>query len=169
MGGALATFATYLALFDGCNEIPGWARGTAIDFNDACMNSYIPVEALYTFGQPMNADLPFATAMGRRLDATHTAYFRFANADDGVPAFPDKVSFAHISHEGNANDYIVGLTRAGRLTLGKDPKGVDDRAPGAADEKCGDRSGNDHSLTTYAAKIRAYAKGTQWQPTLKCQ
>jgi hypothetical protein len=145
MGGALAVLATYRALFHGCESVPGFAEGASVDSSASCLSSYIPFEAVYTFGQPRVGDAAFAALVAGRLAAVKAPYYRFVNADDGVPAFPEELGFVHLESTGAAGMTLVGLSRAGRALMGTDPKGLDDRGPGAPEENCGDRSGNDQA------------------------
>ena len=107
--------------------------------------------------------------MASQLRSKGGSYFRFANADDGVPPFPEKLGFVHLETKQLERGHLVGLSRTGRLMWDGDPKGVDDRDPAKPKEACGDRSGNDHKLAAYISKIRASADEVQWQPKELCE
>ncbi len=178
MGGALAVLVTHLALFDECQKIPGWTARSTASPGEACRAHYVPVEATYTFGQPLVGNSAFADLLAARVAETGGSYVRVVNADDGVPAFPKDLGFVHLETKKVGRSTLVGLSRAGRLNVGVDPKGIDDRVqdtvpgrsmPAPPKDTCGDRSGNDHNITTYASKIRASANGVAWKATETCQ
>lgn len=153
LGGALATLATYHALYDGCLRTPGWAKQPRVDPNSACNNSYIPVAGLYTYGQPRAGDLNFARDLAGRMDKTRTAHFRFVNGHDIVAGLPG-IPYRHVGAR-NEFDHIVGLSADGALLPGRVANPFE-RAPctGAVE---------DHSIRVYAEKLLAKANATPYK------
>jgi Lipase (class 3) len=116
MGGSLAVVASYKALFDGCSatRVPGdfqgqtrpWAESNiTVDrtrdastgaYKTECLNKFIPVSGVYTFGQPAAGNNEFADTLDWRMRQSGTAYFRFINRTDPVPDFSPASSFSHV-------------------------------------------------------------------------
>jgi Lipase (class 3) len=160
MGGALAVLLSYRALADTYQE-SGEPRAT---------RPYIPIEAVYTFGQTMLGDQRFVDKLAARYAASQTQYFRFVNASDGFPGVPEKVNFAHLEQRLSGASSVVSLTRLGRVRLGSlSPLEVDDRPDRPLRDPCGERGLRDHSIGTYVAKLHANLDGAVWQPITKCQ
>ncbi len=177
LGGAVAVLVSHLALFDDCQKIAGWvSRAGAPDTvtdqensHESCRKQYVPVEAIYTFGQPVAMNTSFAGMLSQRLAETGGSYVRFVNANDPVPASLEGGGFVHLESRIEGRATLVGLTRAGRFRMDVDPKGIDDGVASVPAEKCPDRALNDHSIATYASKIHAKANGVAWVATEPCQ
>jgi hypothetical protein len=163
LGGALAILVSELALFDGCQKDPAWRAQKTSSNAEGCRKDYIPIEAIYTYGQPVVGDAGFAALVAARLPATKTKYVRVVNMNDVVttaqPGFP------HIDGETKGGfATLLGLSRAGKLLPNQNPAGTaDDRKTKPVGETTCEKQGEtDHTLTTYIAKIRANAERLPW-------
>jgi Lipase (class 3) len=169
MGGALAVLLGHAALFAGCRALPNWRNQGPNSWSGACRNSYIPIEGIYTFGQPFVGDAAFQTQLAGRFAETKTSYVRVVNADDGVPTIPENIGFSHIERNRLGQYATLTLSRAGKLLVGSYPRGADDTDSSLPKETCGDRGIRDHALGTYLTKLFSIANGTPWRATEACQ
>jgi Lipase (class 3) len=163
LGGALAVLVSQLALFDGCRQSQAWRAQPSSLASEPCRANYIPIEAVYTFGQPVVGDSGFADLFAARLPVTKTKYVRVVNVNDVVAAAP--AGFPHVNGETKGvYSTLLGLSRAGRLMPYQNPLGsADDRKVKPTGETtCEKQEVTDHTLTTYIAKIRANAEHTPW-------
>jgi Lipase (class 3) len=164
LGGALAILVSQLALFDGCRKDPAWAKQATAKENEACRADYIPIAALYTYGQPVVGDAGFAKLFGGRLPITKTKYVRIVNMTDVVAKAPP--GYGHVDGETKGGfATLVGLSRQGALLPNQDPSLTpDDRKVKPVGEVCEEKAQGilDHTLQTYINKIRESADGTKW-------
>jgi Lipase (class 3) len=179
LGGAMAVYATYKSLFDGClaTKVPGdfggvtkpWAESnikidrTGTNAESRCLASRISVTATYTFGQPAVGNNVFADELDARLKATKTTYFRYVNANDPISsAAAVGLVYPHIGNptSSSPDSHLAFLSTCGALVLGS--QAGRDALPASV---------ADHKMDEYYNKILGAAAGKLFkgQSASKCK
>jgi Lipase (class 3) len=173
LGGAMAVYATYKSVFDGClaTKVPGdfggvtkpWADSnikidrTGTNAESRCLASKISVTATYTFGQPAVGNNTFADELDARLKVTKTAYFRYVNANDPIPsAAAVGLVYPHIGNPSasSPDSHLAFLSPCGALVLGN--QAGRDGLPASIP---------DHNMDEYYNKILGAAAGKLFKGT----
>jgi len=162
LGGGMATLATHRLLFSGCWDslVRGnisadrkvrWQDSTASlaeqhPDDKQCLRTFIPVTALYTFGQLRVGDSLFAKTLTARARELGTGIYRVVNSDDFVPKLPPKPIYAHVGVNDDEDSLRISLASDGRVVEGA-------IAAGPSGQSCGGLS--DHRIRSYVDKLRA--------------
>jgi hypothetical protein len=167
LGGGLATMALHHLLFDGC--LTNALRH--IDVLSLCERDYIPVRAVYTFGEPRVGDETFMTTLARRARETGTKMFRFVNEGDQITMLPRYAplplvpAYRHPGENGDERANAIFLGRDGAVMprgtgrcadsdkLVQCDIGLDELARNASAQKFPWQG--EHSLRIYVEKLRA--------------
>jgi|GEM_PF-5639580 len=168
LGAAFANVAAYRLMYSGCwdslvsGNITKSQKGRWQDStlpleqhsaeDRACLRDFVPVTAVYTFGQPRVGNPQYASMFLNRARETGMGVFRLVNASDIVPSFPPAPLYRHVGIGDDEHSLRISLAPDGTLGWGLPPN--------SEAATCG-RVG-DHNVRFYGEKLLALARA-RWE------